>query len=88
MIEIKETYESEDLQCPYCKEFISDSWEYNFDDDSLEIECDCGKKFYGSESIIRNYIGKANCELNGTKHNYQKVKDYSFVECKTCGDSK
>ena len=81
------TYESENIKCPYCGKFISDSWEYNFNDDSIEIECsNCDKKFLAGESVIRNYTGKADCELNNEKHEF--VKQEGYFKCKICGEIK
>ena len=81
----EETLEDENLKCPYCGEMISDSWEYRFDGDTIEIECDCGKKFYGDEIVTRSYKGRANCELNGDKHIFEKVKGFDLRICKICG---
>ena len=84
----EETLEDMDLMCPYCNESIGDSWEYNFDDDSIEIECDCGKKFYGSVIETRSYKGRADCVLNGEKHDFKNLKGYNLKKCEICGDIK
>ena len=78
------TFEGKDLKCPYCGEFYSDSWEIDFNDDAIEIECDCGKKFYGSESIIRNYKAEADCELNKENHNFVDTLN-GCEKCSICG---
>jgi len=83
-----ETFESEDLRCPYCKELISDSWECFNEDEESEIECDCGKKFYGYKQISVSYKGVPNCELNNKKHDYIKIESRSFKKCSECGDIK
>jgi len=84
MTEIDYTYESVDLKCPYCGEFQSDSWEIDFNDNRVKIECDCGKKFWGSEHITRNYEGNPDCELNGEEHDFEEFSNRT-LKCKKCG---
>jgi len=84
IVKYEETLESQDLKCPYCGEMIGDSWELNFNDDAVEIECDCGKKFWGSEIVIRDFKGTADCELNNEKHEFEEVTN-DCLKCKICG---
>ena len=87
MINIKyeETLESNDLKCPYCGEFMDDSWEIVKSDDRVEVECECGKKFWASEIVIRDFKGEADCELNGEQHQFEEAtKD--CMKCKVCGE--
>lgn len=83
-IEYEETLESADLKCPYCGEFMIDSGEIVESDDSVEVECDCGKKFWGSEIVIRDFKARADCELNGETHQFDKVTA-NCMKCKVCG---
>ncbi len=87
MINVKydSTYESACLKCPYCGQENGDAWEIEFDDGQIEIECDCGKKFWGSESRIINYEGQADCELNGGKHDLEPTGNEGQFKCKICG---
>jgi len=80
----EETLEGNDLQCPYCLNWISDSWELVKEDDRVEIDCDCGKKFWGSEQVIRNFKGEADCELNNEEHLFEK-NHTGHWNCKICG---
>ncbi len=80
----EDTYESENIKCPYCGCFISDSWKYDFNDDTIECECpECDKKFWAGESVIRTYTGKADCKLNKKRHQFVKQKGY--FKCEICG---
>ena len=86
-VKYEETLESQDLKCPYCGDFIGDSWEFVTSEDSIEIECDCGKKFWGSEIVIRDFKGTADCGLNNREHEFEDVSS-DCLKCKICGDFK
>lgn len=79
------TWESDGLKCPYCGQKNTDAWEIDFDDDKLEIECDCGKTFWGTRNTTINYEGKADCELNEQKHDLEPTHNKGQFECKICG---
>jgi hypothetical protein len=82
------TYESSGntITCPYCG-LEDDVHEYDFNDDSIIIECECGKKFYCSECRSVSYTGTANCELNGEQHIYVDTLR-GYEKCNICGDIK
>lgn len=84
--EFEDTYEDDDFKCPYCGEVHSDSWEIGEEGDSVEIECDCGKKYYGELVISRHYKGKADCELNKEEHKLEDIG--SCLKCSICGEIK
>jgi len=83
--EYDSTYESDCLKCPYCGQENNDAWEINFNDNKIEIECDCGKKFWGSKSTIINYSGEADCKLNGGTHDLIPTSNKGQFECEICG---
>lgn len=86
--EYDETCESDWLKCPYCGQEDQDAWEINFNDDKIEIECDCGKKFWGSSSTVINYKGEADCELNGDSHKLEPTNNKGQFVCRICGQYK
>lgn len=83
--EYDSTYESDCLKCPYCEQEDKDAWEINFNDDKVEIECDCGKKFWGEMVQMISYRGEADCELNGNKHALESTGNKGQSKCKICG---
>ena len=88
MINVKydRTIESDCLKCPYCDSENSDTWEIDFNDDKIEIECDCGKKFWGERCTMITYRGEADCELNKEKHDLEPTSNKGQFECKICGE--
>jgi len=83
--EYNSTWESDCLKCPYCGNENSDAWEIDFDDDKIEIDCDCGKKFYGLKHVSINYEGEADCELNGGEHKLESTGNEGQYKCNICG---
>lgn len=80
------TIESHCLKCPYCSHEDSDAWEtLTNDDDRYEIECECGKKFWGEKCVKVDYRGEADCELNNEKHDLEPTGNKGQSKCKTCG---
>jgi len=79
------TIERDCLKCPYCDNEDSDAFEMDFNDDKIEIECDCGKKFWGEKCVTIDYRGEADCELNGEEHDLEPTGNEGQQECKTCG---
>lgn len=72
--------------CPYCSHEDKDSWEHDLrDEESLVIECDCGKKFTTTAVITREFRSVADCVLNGEEHVWE---EYGSVldECSVCGE--
>ena len=87
-VEYEGNLERSDLKCPYCDEFQSDSWEINFNDDRIEIECcECGKKFWGTEIVTRDFKSEADCELNKEEHKFE-ISGEGWLKCKVCGEIK
>ena len=87
MIDVKYdlTIEGNGLKCPYCDSIDTDAWEINFNDDKIEIECDCGKKFWGEKCVMIDYRGEADCELNNEKHDLEPTGNKGQYKCKVCG---
>jgi hypothetical protein len=85
---IEETYESDEVTCPYCG--LKQSESYELDEDSQqEILCDCGKKYWGERVTITNYKGMPDCELNNQKHKLEEVKGHpTIMKCKICNKYK
>jgi uncharacterized protein (UPF0212 family) len=78
------TYEDDDFKCPYCGEYISDSWEVAKEGDSVEIECACGKKFLGELVVNRSYKATADCEINKEEHKWEDI-NMGCLKCSICG---
>lgn len=54
--EIESQYNTEDFECPYCGNTISDSWEC---EDSEDFECEyCGGEFFGEKEVSVTYRTK------------------------------
>ena len=84
--EFEDTYEDDEFKCPYCGEEQMDSWEFAKEGDSIEIECSCGKKYYGELVVSRTFKGKGDCELNKEEHNF--VDKSKYFQCSKCGELK
>lgn len=68
-----ETFQEPEITCPYCKEAISDSWEYHLDqDESTNIECSCGKTYVATCCWEVSYSSRAECELNDEDHVFKR----------------
>ena len=80
------TIEDDCLKCPYCGEEDTGAWEIDFNDDKVEIECDCGKKFWGEKCVKTDYRGQADCGLNGEEHDLEPTGHKGQSKCKTCGE--
>ena len=83
--EFNMTIENDGLKCPYCGLEDNDAWEINFNDDKIEIDCDCGKAFWGTTVITTDYRGEADCELNKEKHDLESTGNEGQFKCKVCG---
>jgi len=78
------TINSDCLECPYCGSKDEDAWEIDFNDDQVEIECDCGKKFWGTKCVQIDYRGDSDCELNNEKHVLEPTDNKGQFRCKNC----
>ncbi len=84
--EFDNTIEMDCLKCPYCGLENTDAWEINFNDDKIEIDCECGKKFWGERVVTVDYRGNADCKLNNQEHNLVSTGLKSQFKCKICGE--
>lgn len=89
-----ETYNTDCIECPECGHKQEDEL-YEYNEDSSEWECgDCGKKFQLNVYVSTSYTVKANCELQGEKHEWKfrhehKARDskvWNFYDCMKCGE--
>ena len=84
--------------CPWCGYEYEDCWEYDFDSDGEEFECEeCGKKFDVQEKITYEYKStrhpcEGQCEefelrepfYNCTNPYNHKGLNYTLWQCKIC----
>lgn len=85
MSEFEYTYESYCLKCPYCGAENDHEGVDDIYDDKIEIDCECGKKFWGQKHVTINYEGSADCELNNEKHDLKPTQNKGQSICQTCG---
>lgn len=84
-----------DAECPYCGAEVEINHDdgYGYDEGELhQQECECGKTFaYTTTIVLYHETHKADC-LNGAEHDYHKTNTiperFTRLRCKTCGDEK
>ena len=83
-----DTYNDNDVECPYCKhKYQPESEDYDVEERSEECE-ECGKKYYLSQSFSISHTTQPDCELNGQRHDYEMVTlrdDTKHPLCAVCG---
>lgn len=74
---------TDEIVCPYCGHWQSDSWEASDSSDCEECS-ECGKKFvYESETIRQFTTRKADC-LNGAEHPWKKMDQPDYPDARRC----
>jgi len=71
MSEFYDTYNDDEVECPYCHYKYQPEAE-DYSEDRRAEECgECGKSFYLNQSFSVSHHTKPDCELNKENHDYQ-----------------
>lgn len=83
MSERAETFQEEEITCPYCGYIHSDSWEAGESSDNDECE-GCGKKFTWEKNVEISYTTYGDCDLNNEKHDLKLTNNGVGWVCEKC----
>ena len=89
MSKYDETFDSTEMECPYCGSKHQPEAEDWDEDESVEGCEDCGNSYHVHQSFDVTHHARPDCEINGKAHKYEPHQfDDGHVSwfCSECGD--